>query len=92
MSTRTRRKELETKTKAQRRKERWQAKLAAATTPAARYAVKSDWFRASVELMIHRHDSSPARKPRATTCSTRPGTTCTSSTALDGGDYDQPGQ
>ena len=94
MSTRTRRQELsETKTKAQRRKERWQAKLAAATTPAARFAVKSDWFRASVELMIHRCDSSPRAEAQGDHLLDAAGDYLGQiAAALDGGDYDQPGQ
>lgn len=56
MSTRTRRQERgETTTKATRRAERWQEKLAGAGGTEARFAVKQDWFRSSVRLLVHRH-------------------------------------
>lgn len=100
MSTRTRRKELgATKTKEQRRKERWQTKVAAATTPAARFAVKQDFFRASVELMIHRHirlvDGQRVSNPRAEAQGDalldQAGDWMEQiALALNGGDYDQP--
>lgn len=102
MSTRTRRKELgETKTQAQRRKERWQAKLAAATTPAERFAVRQDWFRSSVELMIRRHTRTEAWGKVTDSRAEAQGDQLLDYagglldpiiTALDGGDYDQPGQ
>lgn len=101
MSTRTRRHDRgETKTRAQRRKERWQKKLAAAGTPAARFAVRADWFRSSVQLMIHRHTRPgglgviPVADPRAVAQGDSlldyAGDILAQLAArLDGGDYDQ---
>lgn len=105
MSTRTRRKERgETKTKTQRRQERWEAKLAAAGDPADRFAVHQDWFRSSVQLMLHRHTRPdpalglvPVTDPRAIAQADQlheyaGDLLAQLRIALDGGEYDQPGR
>ena len=101
MSTRTKRQERgETKTKAQRRRERWQQKLTAAGDPAAQFAVRSDWFRSSVQLMVHRHTRPgalgglPVTDPRALAQAGQllghaGDYLARIAAALDGGDYDQ---
>lgn len=102
MTTRTRRQDLgETKTKAQQRKERWQRKLTASGDASSRFAVKADWFRSSVRLMIHRHTRPgglgllAVADPRALTQADQlldyAGDLLAQLAArLDGGGYDQP--
>jgi hypothetical protein len=103
VSTRTRRQDRgETKTKTQRRKERWERSLAEARTPEERYAVINDWFRSSVQWMVRRHTKPDPllgmvhiTDPRAAVTAERVLETVgaylkQTQERLDGGDYDQP--
>lgn len=102
MSTRTQRLERgETKTKAKRRAERWERKLATGGDAASRFAVRADWFRSSVRLMVHRHTRPgglgllAVTDPRAVAQADRlldhaGDFLAQIAVSLDGGGYDQP--